>query len=336
MAACGSGVQSPGSYLASHWKYGVYSRWLPCISEPERLTQVHLTDLVVGKDFFGTPGRNHRALVDDIGAAAHAECLAHIMVSDQHTDAAMGELADDALDVEHGERIDACEGLVEQHEARLGGERPGDLDPPPLPARERNAERAANVADAQLLEQLLEALLAGRPLEVRARLEDGEHVVLDRELAEDGCLLRQVAESQLRAPVHRQQCDVRIAEVDAAGVAGNEADDHVEGGGLAGAVRSEQPHHLAALELERQIAHHLTGFVAFGESGGPERGHDLGPLPAAGAGGLVEGGESDFSGSHPVGSDLPCVGAILMCTRWPAAPAAPGTVAASTRCSRML
>ena len=58
-------------------------------SEPERLTQVHLTDLGVGKDFFRSPGGDDGALIDDVGAAADPQGFAHIMVSDEHADAAL-------------------------------------------------------------------------------------------------------------------------------------------------------------------------------------------------------------------------------------------------------
>src|SRR5690242_11229265 len=56
-----------------------------------------------------------------------------------------------------------------------------DLDAPPLAARKGEPEVAAHVSDAQLLEQLLEALLARRALEIASRLQDGEHVVFDRQ-----------------------------------------------------------------------------------------------------------------------------------------------------------
>ena len=60
--------------------------------------------------------------------AADPEGFADIMVSNEHADAAFAQVANDALDVEHRDRVDAREGLVEQHELRIGGERPGDLD----------------------------------------------------------------------------------------------------------------------------------------------------------------------------------------------------------------
>src|SRR2546430_7035148 len=88
------------------------------------------------------------------------------MVGNEHPDVAIRQLADDALDIEHGQRVDAREGLIEQHEARFGGERPRDLDTAPLAPREGQAETLAHMADAQLLQQLLESPLTGGTLEI--------------------------------------------------------------------------------------------------------------------------------------------------------------------------
>ena len=52
-------------------------------------------------------------------------------------------------------------------------------------------------------------------------------------------------------------------------------DDHVKGGGLAGAIRPEQADHLAALDLERQIVEDLPGLVALGEIQRPQYAHGL-------------------------------------------------------------
>src|SRR5262245_4576839 len=95
-------------------------------SQAERLAQVHLTDLGVGKDFFRSSRRYDLPLVDYISAITDPECFTDLVVGDEHPDPATRELADDALDVENGERIDAREGLVEQHEARFHRERAGD------------------------------------------------------------------------------------------------------------------------------------------------------------------------------------------------------------------
>src|SRR6516165_417621 len=140
MASCG-GVRAVPDALCNQLKNKVFVSFSPGASKPERLAQVHLTDLGVGKDFFRSAGGDHRPLVDDVCPRAHPKGLADIMVSDQHADAALGELADDALDVEDGERIDAGEGLIEQHEPWLGRQSTGYLDAPPLAARERKPLR---------------------------------------------------------------------------------------------------------------------------------------------------------------------------------------------------
>src|ERR1700728_12165 len=283
-------------------------------SEPERLAQVHLTDLGVGKDFFGGSGRDYRALVDDIRPPADPERFAHVMVSNEHADAAVRELADDALDIQDRQRIDARERLVEEHEARFARQRPRDLDAAAFPARERQAEAAAYVPDTQLLEQLPEAFLAARRARVAPRLENRQYVVFHRQLAEHGRLLRQITESELRAPVHRQRGQVRPVEVDTTRIARHQADDHVEGGGLARAGGAEQSHDLAAADLERQVAHDRPGLVALGEAGGLQD-HHFGGFGCAGC--LSTIGPS---------------GVMRMCTRPP--PVAPAPLA-STRCSRI-
>src|SRR5690348_4228065 len=104
----------------------------PRASEAKRLTQVHLTHLGVGKDFFRRTGCNYRPLVHDVRAAANAQSLTDIVVGNQHSDVAGGELPDDSLDVQDGQRIHPREGLIEQHEAGLGGQRTRYLHAPPL------------------------------------------------------------------------------------------------------------------------------------------------------------------------------------------------------------
>ena len=62
--------------------------------------------------------------------------------------------------------------------------------------------------------------------------------------------------------MHGQRRQVLAVEADLALVAGDQADDHVEGGGLAGAVRAQQADHFAAADLQRNVLDHLAGLVA--------------------------------------------------------------------------
>src|ERR1700722_9715429 len=103
-------------------------------SQAERLAQVHLTHLGVGKDFFRSSGGDHSSLIYNVCAAANPESLAYIMVGDEHADVAACQLADDELNVEHREWIDSRKRLIEQHETRLGRQCARNFHAPPLPA----------------------------------------------------------------------------------------------------------------------------------------------------------------------------------------------------------
>src|SRR5690606_14400463 len=96
---------------------------------------------------------------------------------------------------------------------------------------------------------------------VDLQLEHGGDVLLDRELAEDRGLLRQVGQAQAGAAVDRQAPDRPAVELDGAAVGGHEAHDHVEAGRLSRAIGAEQADDLAALDDERDVLDHLAAVV---------------------------------------------------------------------------
>ena len=104
-----------------------------------------------------------------------------------------------------------------------------------------------------------------------AGLQDGQDVLLDGELAEDGGFLGQVAHAQPGALVHRQAGDVARLEPDRALVRLDDADDHVEGGGLAGAVRAEQADNLAGRNGDGDAVDHAALAVFFHQLFGGEQ-----------------------------------------------------------------
>ena len=61
--------------------------------------------------------------------------------------------------------------------------------------------------------------------------------------------------------VHRQARQFLPIELNLAAVTGDETDDHVETGRLAGAVRTEQANDLAADHFEGDIMNHRTRLV---------------------------------------------------------------------------
>ena len=86
----------------------------------------------LGRRAFG----QHPAIIDDVGVVTNAQGFAHIVVGDQHANAPVFQEADDPLDLDHGDRVNASKGLVEQNKTRLGRQRPRNLHPPPLAARQ--------------------------------------------------------------------------------------------------------------------------------------------------------------------------------------------------------
>ena len=96
---------------------------------------------------------------------------------------------------------------IRDHVGRARGECARDFGAAALAAGERDRGRLAQARDVELVEQLVELLLAL----LLARLddfEDGADVVLDTEAAEDRGLLRQVADAKAGTAVHRQAGDV--------------------------------------------------------------------------------------------------------------------------------
>src|SRR5262249_41825305 len=88
--------------------------------------------------------------------------------------------------------------------------------------------------------------------------------------AEDRGLLRQIADAEPGAPIHRQLGDVGAVEIDLADIGRDQAGDDVEAGGLAGAVRAEQSDRLAALDRHIDVAQHRPLAEALAEIGGAQ------------------------------------------------------------------
>ena len=217
-------------------------------------------------DLRGRALGQHVAVADDVGVVADAQRFAHVVVGDQHADAARLQEADDALDLDHGDRVDAGEWLVQQDEARLRRQRARDLHTPPLAARQGERRRIAQVIHPQVLQQRRQPLLdlgarQGLAVAVALQFEHGAHVLLDIQLAEDRRLLRQVGQAQARAPVDRHVRHGPAVDRDLAGVGAHQPDDHVERSGLAGAVGAEQADDFALGDLQRDVLHHLAAAV---------------------------------------------------------------------------
>src|SRR5262245_25933862 len=226
----------------------------------EFLAEIEAADLGVVDDVVLAPLHQDLSGIDDVGAVGEVERLAHVMVGDEHADPARGEPPHQPLNVDHGLGIDAGERLVEQHVIRPARQRASDLHPAALAARERDRRRLAVAGDLELLQQRVEVGLAAAAVRLH-HFEHGADVVLDIEAAKDRGLLRQVADAEARPLVHGQMGDVVAIELDLAAVGLDQPGDHVEGRGLAGAVRPQQTDRLAAPHVDVDAVDHPAAAV---------------------------------------------------------------------------
>ena len=81
------------------------------------------------------------------------------MVRNEDADAAFLEKADDFLDFQHGDRVHAGKGFVEQDEARSGCQSAGDFHAPPFPPGQGGRIDVADVTDVQLFQQVFQLRL---------------------------------------------------------------------------------------------------------------------------------------------------------------------------------
>ena len=143
----------------------------PRALKPEFLAKVKAAYIRIVDDLFRTALGQDLPGIDDIGAVGQAERFAHIVVGDQDADAAVGEVADQILNVADRDRIDAGEGFVEQHVVRTRRQRARDFDAAALAAGQRDRGRFAQPRDVEFIEQRVEFGLALLP----AGLDDLEH-----------------------------------------------------------------------------------------------------------------------------------------------------------------
>ena len=187
------------------------------------------------------------------------------MLDDAESVAALGVQALDHLDdLVHQRRVDAGAGLVQQHQLRVGHHRPAQLQQLLLPAREVAGQFLAQMGQAEEFQRLIRPLqhlaLArpnarrrepGRPDRLAGLVGGYQHQVLDHRQA--AVFLRDLEaahDAEMEQLMGRHAGDVAALEDDASAGRGLRPGDHVEGGGLAGAVRSDQPGDRAAPHLE--------------------------------------------------------------------------------------
>ena len=140
-------------------------------------------------------------VADDESVVANAQRLTHVVVGDEHANAALFEEADDALNLDHGNRVDTGEGLVEQNKARLGSQRTRDFDAAALTTGQRQRRRLPQVLNTQLLQQAGQTVFnffAAQRLAmlIFLQLQHGSDIVFHAEFAKNRGFLGQIGQAQ--------------------------------------------------------------------------------------------------------------------------------------------
>ncbi|MCY1534372.1 hypothetical protein D9M68_697420 [compost metagenome] len=128
------------------------------------------------------------------------------------------------------------------------------------------------MADLELLQQGFHLLVdlgrRQRPsIRPRLQFQHRADVLLHRQAAEDGGVLGQVRQPHPRALVDGHRGNDGAVDLDAAGIRRHQADDHVETGGLAGAVGAEQADDFAADHGQGHVLHHGPAVIGLAQTG---------------------------------------------------------------------
>ena len=120
------------------------------------------------------------------------------------------------------------------------------------------------MADGKIAQQLLQPVAAAVGV-VFDHLQHGGDVLFDGQAAKDRHLLRQIADAQTGALIHRQRGHVLTVDIDMPGIGRDQTGDAVKAGGLARAVGPQQRHHLAPLQVHRHVADHRAAAIGFAQ-----------------------------------------------------------------------
>ena len=214
--------------------------------------------------------RGRRALGDHAALVQHVDALGerghglHDVLDQQDGDARVADVADDLDDLGDLGRIEAGHHLVEQQQARPGGERAGELQALAAGDGEVGAHLVELVRHADL--PATASASRSRQLAVGGAEIGADHDVLAHaDLGERLGDLEGAHHAGGADPVRRQAGDVLAVEGDAAGIGRLEAGDGGEQRRLAGAVGPDQADDLALPHVERGLVDGLQAAERLGE-----------------------------------------------------------------------
>ena len=115
------------------------------------------------------------------------------------------------------------------------------------------------MADGKLAQQSVNLGAARGDIAID-HLEHGHDVLLDRHAAKDRGFLWQIADTAARPIIHRLLGDIGAIQINGSGIGTHQAGDHIETGGLAGAIGPQKTDRFAPTHADRDVLHRGHAF----------------------------------------------------------------------------
>ena len=187
------------------------------------------------------------------------------MVGDEDADTALFQHLDHALNVGHGDRIDACERFVEKQENGIQRQRSRDFDTAAFTAGKRERFLVRDRVEVEIVEKAVQVILPSDSDSGRvSRTERMFSSAVIRRKTEASC-------GRYATPFCARLCighSVMSSSVEkhAAAVGFDETHGHIKRSRLSRAVGSQQSHDLPRLDFEAHVVDHRASLIGLQEA----------------------------------------------------------------------
>ncbi len=191
--------------------------------------------------------------VEDVHGVAHRHHQGHVVLGENDGKAFRRQPLQELADGVCLGLVQARGGLVQQEQARLDDQGPGEFEQPGPAGGELVRRYVCQGCEAHHLQRLPGGRLRGPCGATGLVLDGGQDVLSDGEGAEQFEVLERPGDPQVGPQVGRQRGDVPPVEDDSAADRAGESAHDVEQRGLAASVRSDEPGDLAGRGRDADI-----------------------------------------------------------------------------------
>ncbi len=211
--------------------------------------QDHRVRREVTADLINAAVEDALAVIDEHDPVAERLHLIHLVSRHDHGTSGGHLLLDDLLDQPGVDGVESREGLVDDYEVGLVQQSGDDLGLLLHALAELLHLLAPVLIEVHAFEPGDQPALRFTVAEALERGEEDQHL-LERDVLVEAAVLGQITDAVLG-----DLGGIRAQYLHASGIGLEDVEHHADGGGLAGAVGTEEAEHLARLNLERYVLH---------------------------------------------------------------------------------